>query len=259
MKQLKNRKYHIPGIFIFTFDLDNTIIMKSEIEDEELGRLVLHVNVHARNFIFRTKNDAIYISIPPHVTLKETKEVIEKMRDKLIASQKKIPHTLIDLNYRIEAKYFKISLVTGIHENFLAHSKLGNTEIVCPPDTDFNNEKLQIWLKRIIEEALRKNAKAILPPHLSALSAQYKLPFQEVKINSSHGRWGSCSVKKVINLSFYVLLLPQHLIDYVLLHELCHTCEMNHSDRFWTLLNSFTDGKALALRKELKKYKTSII
>jgi predicted metal-dependent hydrolase len=233
--------------------------MKGEIKDEELGRLVLHVNTHAKNFIFHTKNDAIYISVPPHVTLKETKEAIEKMRDKLIASQKKAPRILIDLNYRIEARYFNLSLVTGTHKKFLAHSQLENIEIVCPPDTDFNNEKLQTWLKKIIEEALRKNAKTFLPPRLSALSAQYELPFREVKINSSHGRWGSCSVKKVINLSFYILLLPQHLIDYVLLHELCHTCEMNHSDRFWTLLNDFTDGKALTLRQELKKYKTDII
>ena len=90
------------------------------------------------------------------------------------------------------------------------------------------------------------------------LSEQYKLPYKSVKINSSRGRWGSCSARKAINLSYFLVLLPKHLIDYVLLHELSHTREMNHGDRFWTLLNSMTGGKAFELREELKKYKTDI-
>ena len=53
------------------------------------------------------------------------------------------------------------------------------------------------------------------------------------------------------------MLLPAKLMDYVILHELAHTKEMNHGPRFWELLDGMTEGKALLLRKELRAYRTS--
>ena len=132
-------------------------------------------------------------------------------------------------------------------------------QIICPPDADFSDEKLQTWLRKVIEEGLRRNAKIILPPRLYQLSVQHHLSYKSVKINSSSGRWGSCSARGNINLSYYLVLLPKHLIDYVLLHELSHTREMNHGEGFWALLNTLTDGKAQALRNELRKYRTEIV
>lgn len=162
------------------------------------------------------------------------------------------------MDYRIDTEFFKLTLVSGQRERFLSRSELGEMQIICPPDADFSDEKLQAWLRKVIEEALRRNAKIILPPRLYMLSMQHNLPYKSVKINSSSGRWGSCSAQGNINLSYYLVLLPKHLIDYVLLHELAHTREMNHGERFWDLLDRMTDGKAQALRAELRKYQTKI-
>ena len=199
------------------------------IEDKELGPLFVRVNARARRLTFRTKEDGIYVTVPPRT-----------------------------LDYRIDTEFFKLTLVSGQRERFLSRSELGEMQIICPPDADFSDEKLQAWLRNVIEEALRRNAKIVLPPRLYMLSMQHNLPYKSVKINSSSGRWGSCSAQGNINLSYYLVLLPKHLIDYVLLHELAHTREMNHGERFWDLLDRMTDGKAQALRAELRKYQTKI-
>lgn len=237
----------------FVFDMVDKII-----EDKELGRLVVSVNSRAKRLVFRTKSDAIYVSVPPHTSQGEVEKAIEELREKLLASREKVVRPLIDLNYRIDTEYFKLTLVSGQRNQFLAHSELGEMRITCPASADFGDDQLQEWLRKVIEEALRRNAKIILPPRLYALSKVSGLPYKSVKINSSRGRWGSCSTSKAINLSYFMVLLPPHLIDYVLLHELCHTREMNHGDRFWELLNGCTEGKALQLREELKQYKTEV-
>lgn len=227
-------------------------------EDKELGRILIRINNHARRLTFRTKEDEIRVTVPPGTTLKEVRNAIDELRPRLRVSRQAQARPLIDLNYRIDAEYFKLSLVTGERERFLSRSELGEMQIVCPPDADFSDKNLQAWLRKVIEEALKRNAKIILPPRLYQLSLRHNLPYKSVKINSSNGRWGSCSTRRSINLSCYLVLLPGHLIDYVLLHELAHTREMNHGEGFWALLDELTGGKAQSLRQELKEFKAVI-
>ena len=107
----------------------------------------------------------------------------------------------------------------------------------------------------IDEVALRKQARAYLPNKLATLAQIHGFNYTSTRITKSKTRWGSCSSKGTINLSYFLMLLPDHLIEYVLLHELCHTIEMNHSINFWNLLNKHTNGNAKLLRKELKKHR----
>ncbi len=102
------------------------------------------------------------------------------------------------------------------------------------------------------EIKLRKKAREYLPFRLKFLADSHGFNYTSIRISKSRTRWGSCSSKKTINLSFYLMLLPEHLADYVLLHELCHTVYMNHGPEFWKLLDSLTEGRAKQLRKELR-------
>ena len=92
--------------------------MDTVIEDEELGSLIVRVNPRARSLVFRTKSDAVYVSVPPGTTTKEVKRAIENLRCKLLLSRQKVARPLIDLNYKIDAEHFKLSLILGEKDSF---------------------------------------------------------------------------------------------------------------------------------------------
>ena len=71
--------------------------MDKIVEDDELGRLIVRVNSRARSLVFRTKSDAVYVSVPPGTTLKEVKQAIENLRGKLLASRQKLARPLFGL------------------------------------------------------------------------------------------------------------------------------------------------------------------
>lgn len=75
-----------------------------------------------------------------------------------------------------------------------------------------------------------------LPSRLAEVSRRCGLPYSRSTVRIARSRWGSCSRAGVISLNARLLLLPPTLVDYVLIHELCHTRQPNHSSAFWTLV-----------------------
>ena len=85
-------------------------------------------------------------------------------------------------------------------------------------------------------EALRRQAKAELPPRLAELAARYGFIYNKVTIKHNASNWGSCSSKGNINLNLNIVRLPKVLQDYILLHELCHLRHQDHGHAFHLLL-----------------------
>lgn len=104
-------------------------------------------------------------------------------------------------------------------------------------------------------EALRKVAHQKLPPMLATASARIGIGYNKLTIRKAHTRWGSCTREGNISLSLYLAALPDELIDFVCVHELCHRIHPNHSADFHSLVDHHLGGREKELNAKLKKYR----
>mgnify|MGYP006305159287 FL=1 len=109
-----------------------------------------------------------------------------------------------------------------------------------------------------LSDADRKRARAALIERLEYLADKYGFIYNRVFIRNQRTRWGSCSARKNINLNIALAFLPQHLQDFVLLHELMHTVHANHSREFWHALEQIV-GDTEVLRRQMRPYSPGLL
>ncbi|SHK06807.1 hypothetical protein SAMN02745163_03142 [Clostridium cavendishii DSM 21758] len=107
----------------------------------------------------------------------------------------------------------------------------------------------EIICRDLFENFLRNTAKTYLIDRTIALAKMYNFTVNNIRIKKVKTRWGSCSSKNNINLNLKLIMADKKAIDYVIIHELCHTKELNHSKRFWTLVEDLIPDY-----KEQQKY-----
>ncbi len=134
-------------------------------------------------------------------------------------------------------------------------SRIKANEIVIsyPESLNITDIVIQKSALTASKKALKLQAEQLLPQRLDALSIQHGFSYNTVSVRQLKSRWGSCDQKKHITLNYFLMQLPWHLIDYVLIHELTHTEILRHGPDFWKVIESkLPDAKKL--RKEIRRY-----
>ena len=125
---------------------------------------------------------------------------------------------------------------TPIHygDNSTRVAAAGDCIVICAVDQGARIDELSRWIRRRAQESL--------PPLLDRVSRRTGLDFKRVTIRSQKTRWGSCSSRGNISLNDQLLFLPAATVEYLMIHELCHTRHLNHSRAFWKLVQAHCPG-----------------
>jgi predicted metal-dependent hydrolase len=209
----------------------------------------------AKHIKLKASEHGLELVVPPRFNVKEIPAILETHRPWIEKQLKKMavetcanppfepPLTLefsgIEQQWKIQyvmMNYKKIKILTRPHQEIVLMGNINNKE-AC-------KEALLIWLKEI--------AKIYLIKLLTDISEEIHLPFSKAIIRNQSSRWGSCTAEKTISLNFKLLFLPAILTRHIIIHELCHTKQLNHSDRFWKLVAKF-DTKWQTHRSMLRR------
>lgn len=215
------------------------MLTKAEyLEDAEFGTVRLRYNRQAKYVRLRMEpHGGLVVTLPPVAGVRHAQKLIDNSRADIRSwREKHSSHIPIFADGDRLGHSHTIRFLETPHN--LPSIRVQGLTITAyvPSHLTTHDPSIQAALRPHITKAIQKEARAYLPRRLQYLADEYGYSFERTRFGTQKGRWGSCSPTGTISLNVGLMLLDDELIDYVLIHELCHTKEMNHSARFWTLV-----------------------
>ena len=228
------------------------------ITDEEFGIITLRRSAKASAIRIRVAPDGrLRASLPLYAPVFLVKRLVKSSREQLRAMLRENQH---DAHYSDGMMIGKShTLIVRPSGARTATAKRHGQQIIVslPPGSTLDDPDVMRIVRDGVISALRIEAKSYLPKRLAFLADKHGFQYEHVRFSHASGRWGSCSSSGTISLNIALMKLPFELIDYVILHELSHTVQMNHSDDFWQTVGA-SDPQYAAHRQALKKISPSI-
>lgn len=209
-----------------------------------------------RNLCLRITLEGLTVNAPAWLSLSRIMDMVAGKSDWIVGRLTRLAEarSLLDADMKLPraitlpslAESWQVEYRQTAGRNVAAHTSRPAGILVSGPvaDNDWCRAALRRWLARRAQEALS--------PLLAGLAAETGLHFSRLSVRNQRTRWGSCSAAGAISLNCKLLFLPADLVRYVLVHELCHLREHNHTTRYWALLRQH-EPEAAALHRRMRE------
>jgi hypothetical protein len=229
-------------------------ITKKKIHLPEIGEIQVHRKKGMKSIRLRIDhNNNVILSMPRWAMLSHAVKFVNTKNDWIINERAKRLVQIEDGMVFGNGIHLRISTT----ENKKPSSKYFNKKLSISLPLEYSKLKREGFIKRKVNEVLRTEAEKVLLPRLQYLADLHDFDYKSASVAILRSRWGSCDNKTDIKLNAYLIQLPPLVIDYVLLHELNHTKNLNHSRKFWDDLTDIFPNLH-EIKKELKNYNPSI-
>lgn len=227
--------------------------------DTEFGEIVVHKRRGTRKVSIKMGTDGRFVAtVPPYTPLLYIKGVIRTAREELRTIAKNTTPSIAYADGQPVGKHHSIAVVhTGMVTTATVKIERKKLLVYLPSGTRIDSGEVQQLIREKVIIILRREAKDVLPGLLAALAHAHGFRYSNIRFSHAAGRWGSCSSTGTISLNIALMKLPDPLIEYVLIHELCHTRHMNHSPAFWQEVERY-DPHFRLHRRQIKRETPSV-
>lgn len=222
----------------------------------EIGKITFSQNTRSTRLKLSVRaNQKVLVSYPPYVSFREATDFALKHSEWILQQQRKyhIGSAAQTPGSPFKTKFHDLFLLPE-GEKFSVRQKKFEITIFYPATMQPEDPQVKEYFRHILTGIYRWEARKYLPGRLAELSALHGLPYNKVSVRHNRSNWGSCSSKNNISLNLMLMSLPDHLTDFILLHELAHTKIKNHGPAFWALLDTLSGGRAKELTREIRKF-----
>ncbi|MGE5405414.1 MAG: M48 family metallopeptidase [Candidatus Saccharibacteria bacterium] len=187
----------------------------------------------------RVSEHGVSASVPRSMSRKSVSDLLGRETSWITRHWRKQRQVIADLasrpsdHFYFQGQYYRLIIST--------HNSVDNKERFHVENNYFilhlTRSEAAKW-RIVLEDTLKSYAKTIIKQRMDQIKGIFGCDYNDVAVRDQKTRWGSCSPKKNLSFNWRLLLMPPEIMDYVIIHELCHIIELSHSKEFWRLVES---------------------